>query len=51
MLLLQVLILGIFILALLFHMAPHSTHLSSLRHSSRHCIVHTTDGSSLSMAG
>jgi hypothetical protein len=34
-----------------FHMAPHSTHLSSLRPSSRHCIVHTTDGSPLSVAG
>jgi hypothetical protein len=32
-----------------FHMAPHSTHLSSLR-PSRHCIVHTTDGSPLSVA-
>jgi hypothetical protein len=32
-----------------FHMTPHSTHLSSLR-PSRHCIVHTTDGSPLSVA-
>jgi hypothetical protein len=34
-----------------FHMTPHSTHLSSLRPSSRHCIVHTADGSPLSVAG
>jgi hypothetical protein len=34
-----------------FHMTPHSTHLSSLRPSSRHCIVHTVDGSPLSIAG
>jgi hypothetical protein len=33
-----------------FHMTPHSTHLSSLR-PSRHCIVHTADGSSLSVTG
>jgi hypothetical protein len=33
-----------------FHMTSHSTHLSSLRHSSRHCIVHTADGSPLSIA-
>jgi hypothetical protein len=32
-----------------FYMTPHSTHLSSLR-PSRHCIVHTADGSSLSVA-
>jgi hypothetical protein len=34
-----------------FHMTPHSAHLSSLRPSSRHCIVHTVDGSPLSVAG
>jgi hypothetical protein len=34
-----------------FHMTPHSAHISSLRHSSRHCIVHTADGSPLSVAG
>jgi hypothetical protein len=34
-----------------FHMTPHSAHLSSLRHSYRHCIVHTVDGSPLSVAG
>jgi hypothetical protein len=34
-----------------FHMTPHSAHLSSLRHSSRHCIVHTVDVSPLSVAG
>jgi hypothetical protein len=34
-----------------FHMTPHSAHLSSLRPSSRYCIVHTTDGSLLSVAG
>jgi hypothetical protein len=34
-----------------FHMTPHSAQLSSLRHSSRHCIVHTVDGSPLSIAG
>jgi hypothetical protein len=32
-------------------MTPHSAHLSSLRPSSRHCIVHTADGSPLSVAG
>jgi hypothetical protein len=32
-------------------MTPHSAHLSSLRLSSRHCIVHTADGSPLSIAG
>jgi hypothetical protein len=34
-----------------FHMTPHSTHLSSLRPPSRHGIVHTVDGSPLSVAG
>jgi hypothetical protein len=34
-----------------FHMTPHFAHLSSLRPSSRHCIVHTVDGSPLSVAG
>jgi hypothetical protein len=34
-----------------FHMTPHSAHLSSLRPSSRHCIVHTAYGSPLSVAG
>jgi hypothetical protein len=34
-----------------FHMTPHSAHLSSLQPSSHHCIVHTTDGSPLSVAG
>jgi hypothetical protein len=33
-----------------FHMTPHSAHLSSLR-PSRHCVVHTADGSPLSVAG
>jgi hypothetical protein len=33
-----------------FHMTPHSAHLSSLRLSC-HCIVHTADGSPLSVAG
>jgi hypothetical protein len=32
-------------------MTHHSAHLSSLRHSYRHCIVHTTDGSPLSVVG
>jgi hypothetical protein len=32
-------------------MTPHSTHLSSLRPSYRHCIIHTTDGSPLSVVG
>jgi hypothetical protein len=32
-------------------MTPHSAHLSSLRPSYHHCIVHTTDGSPLSVAG
>jgi hypothetical protein len=34
-----------------FHMTHHSAHLSSLRHSYRHCIAHTVDGSPLSVAG
>jgi hypothetical protein len=34
-----------------FHMTPHSGHLSSLHPSYRHCIVHTVDGSPLSVAG
>jgi hypothetical protein len=34
-----------------FHMTPHFAHLSSLRPSSHHCIVHTVDGSPLSVAG
>jgi hypothetical protein len=33
-----------------FHMTPYSAHLSSLR-PSRHCIVHTANGSPLSIAG
>jgi hypothetical protein len=33
-----------------FHMTPHSAHLSSLRPSSHHCIVHTANGSPLSVA-
>jgi hypothetical protein len=32
-------------------MTPHSAHLSSLRTSSRNCIVHAADGSPLSIAG
>jgi hypothetical protein len=32
-------------------MTPHSAHLSSLRPSSRNCIVHAADGSPLSIAG
>jgi hypothetical protein len=32
-------------------MTPHFAHLSSLYPSYRHCIVHTADGSSLSVAG
>jgi hypothetical protein len=32
-------------------MTPHSAHLSSLRPSYCHCIVHTADGSPLSIAG
>jgi hypothetical protein len=31
-------------------MTPHSTHLSALHPSYHHCTVHTTDGSSLSVA-
>jgi hypothetical protein len=34
-----------------FHMTPHSAHLSSLRPSSHHCIIHIADGSPLSVAG
>jgi hypothetical protein len=34
-----------------FHITPHSAHLSSLRPSYHHCIVHTADGSPLSVAG
>jgi hypothetical protein len=34
-----------------FHMTPHSTHLSILRHSYRHCTIHTVIGSPLSVAG
>jgi hypothetical protein len=33
-----------------FHMTPHSAHLSSLHPSYHHCIIHTTDGSPLSVA-
>jgi hypothetical protein len=33
-----------------FHMIPHSAHLSSIHPSYRHCIVHTVDGSPLSVA-
>jgi hypothetical protein len=33
-----------------FHMTSHSTHLSALRPSYRHCTVHTTDDSPLSIA-
>jgi hypothetical protein len=32
-----------------FHMTPHSAHLSALRPSYRHCTIHTTDGSPLSI--
>jgi hypothetical protein len=32
-------------------MTPHSAHLSTLHPSYRHCIVHTVDGSPLSVAG
>jgi hypothetical protein len=49
--LLQVLILGILILPLPFDMTHHSAHLSSLHPSYFHCIVHTADGSPLSIAG
>jgi hypothetical protein len=31
-------------------MTPHSAHLSSLRPSYHHCIVHTDDGFPLSVA-
>jgi hypothetical protein len=48
-LLLQVLLLGISILALLF-MTPHSTHLCTLS-PYRHCTVHTVDGFPLSVTG
>jgi hypothetical protein len=34
-----------------FHMTHHSAHLSSLRPSFHHCIVHTADGSPLFVAG
>jgi hypothetical protein len=34
-----------------FHMTPHSAHLSSLRPSSHHCIIHVADGSPLFVAG
>jgi hypothetical protein len=34
-----------------FYMTPHSAHLSSLRPSSCHCIVHAADRSPLSIAG
>jgi hypothetical protein len=34
-----------------FYMTSHSAHLSSLRPSSHHCIVHTVDGSPLSVTG
>jgi hypothetical protein len=34
-----------------FHMTPHYSHLSSLHPSYCHCIVHTADGSPLSIAG
>jgi hypothetical protein len=34
-----------------FHMTPYFVHLSSLRPSYHHCIVHTIDGSPLSVAG
>jgi hypothetical protein len=33
-----------------FHMTPHSAHLFPLHPSYRHCIVHTDDGSPLSVA-
>jgi hypothetical protein len=32
-----------------FHMTPHFTHLSSLHHSYRHCIVHIADAFPLSV--
>jgi hypothetical protein len=34
-----------------FHITRHSAHLSSLHHSYHHCIVHTVNGSPLSVAG
>jgi hypothetical protein len=34
-----------------FHMTPHSAHLSSLRPSYHHCIIHSADGSPLFVAG
>jgi hypothetical protein len=34
-----------------FHMTPYSVHLSSLHPSYYHCIIHTADGSPLSVAG
>jgi hypothetical protein len=34
-----------------FHMTAHSAHLSTLRPSYRHYIVHTADDSPLSVAG
>jgi hypothetical protein len=34
-----------------FHMTPHSTYLSALRPSFRHCTVYTTDCSPLSVTG
>jgi hypothetical protein len=32
-------------------MTPHSAHLSSLRPSYRHCIIHITGGSPISIGG
>jgi hypothetical protein len=34
-----------------FDMTPHSTYLSDLRPSYRHCTVHTADGSPLFVVG
>jgi hypothetical protein len=34
-----------------FYMTPHSAHLSSLHSSYRYCIIHTVDGTPLSVAG
>jgi hypothetical protein len=34
-----------------FHMTPNSAHLFALRPSYRHCTIHTTDDSPLSVAG
>jgi hypothetical protein len=34
-----------------FHMIPHSAYISSLRPSYYHCIIHTVDGSPLSVLG